>query len=468
MNELMSKWSPAIQKAWDSLGYTTLTPVQEAVIPLVMAGHDVIAQADTGSGKTAAFAVPLCERIDVASANVQALVLTPTRELAVQVQEETANIGRFKQVRTLALYGRQPIASQKDRLQQSLQVVVGTPGRVLDHVQRGNLSLEAVEMVVIDEADKMFEMGFLEQVESILEHVPQARQMLLFSATIPQKIRHLGEKHMANAKWVRIEMDTPVADLIEQTACLVAEEEKDQAAEQWLCACHPERCLLFCNTREHASSLNHFLQGRGYASAVLHGGLEQRDRMKTLEHFKQGLVSAMVATDVAGRGIHVDEVELVISCDVPEEKENYIHRIGRTGRAGKSGKAVLLAAPSELSHLAVLETYIGHELLRVALPEASLVEAGRKLLLTRPKEATGQAPAVSKLRINGGKKRKIRPGDIVGAISGIEGMEAADIGVIDVQDTCSYVEILGGKGELVLAGLDDKPIKGRLYKAKMM
>ena len=470
MSELMKQqaWSPAIREAWDSLGYTTLTPVQQEVIPLVMAGRDVIVQADTGSGKTAAFAVPLCERIHAASEQVQALVLTPTRELAVQVQEEIANIGRFKQVRTLALYGRQPIARQKDRLQQAVQVVAGTPGRVLDHVQRGNLSLKAVKMVVIDEADRMLEMGFLEQVEAILAHVPQTRQMLLFSATVPDKIRRLGETHMASAQWISIETDTPVIDLIEQSCCLVADEGKDRAAEQWLCACHPERCLLFCNTREHATLLNGFLQSRGYASAVLHGGLEQRERMKTLEKFKQGLVCALVATDVAGRGIHVDEIELVISCDVPEEKENYIHRIGRTGRAGKRGKAVLLASPSETVSLAKLENYLDHDLERVAMPDETLVDEGRALLLARPQAITGQAPAVSKLRINGGKKRKIRPGDIVGAVSGITGVEAADIGLIDVQDTCSYVEILGGKGERVLAGLAETSIKGRLYKVKMM
>ena len=460
--------SPAIGKGLAAMGYETLTAVQAQVLPLALAGRDLMVQADTGSGKTAAFAMPLCERIEAQQAQPQALVLTPTRELAVQVQQEVASIGRFKNIRTLALYGRQPIARQTDRLRQKVQVVVGTPGRILDHIERGNLSLQDIRTLVLDEADRMLDMGFLEQVAAIIQHLPAARQTLLFSATMPEAIRVLAASYMAQPEWIRVETGEPVSEAIQQGYCVVAAAQKDQFIEQCLCAYHPERSLLFCNTREHAASLADRLQQQGYPCAALHGGLEQRLRMQTLEHFKRGLVSILIATDVAARGIHVDDVDLVISCDLPEEKENYVHRIGRTGRAGKRGQALLIVAPDELPLLGRLEDYLHYRIPRLACPTEAEAEAGRALFFARPNRAAALEPAVSKLRINGGRQKKIRPGDLVGAITSIAGVAAADIGLIDVQDTCSYVEILGGKGETVLAGLAGTAIKGRLYKAKMV
>ena len=469
----MNQWdkqglSQALLQGLAALEYDEPTPVQQQVLPLALAGRDVIAQADTGSGKTLAFGIPLCERVERMRPEVQALVLVPTRELAVQVQEEIATVGRFKQVRTLAVYGRQPIARQTDRLRQGAQVVVGTPGRVLDHLERGNLSLQALRMLVIDEADKMLEMGFWEQVEAIIAQAPAVRQMLLFSATIPERVRLLGEQCMTQPAWLQVESAQPTATLVEQSCSWVATEEKAQAVEAWLCALQPERCLVFCNTRAQADDVQLFLAGRGYAAALLHGGMEQRSRLQTLEDFRQGRVWTLVATDVAGRGIHVEAVELVISCDLPEAKETYTHRIGRTGRAGQHGRALQLATPEETALLAALEDYLGMTLPKEALPDSKTVENGRTVLLQRtPREEPAEL-AVSKLRINGGKQKKIRPGDLVGAISHIPGVSAADIGVIDVQETCSYVEILGGKGALVLAGLAATPVKGRLYKAKFV
>ena len=469
----MGKWqeqllSSELLEGVSALGYGEPTPVQKQVIPQVLAGCDVIAQADTGSGKTLAFGIPLCERVEPMQPEVQALVLVPTRELAVQVQEEIATVGRFKQVRTLAIYGRQPIARQTDRLRQGAQVVVGTPGRVLDHLERGNLSLQALRVLVLDEADKMLEMGFWEQVEAIIAQAPVKRQLLLFSATIPERVRLLGEQCMTQPVWLQVEATCPTAVLVEQFCCLVAAEQKASAIEAWLCALRPERCLVFCNTRAQADDVQLFLAGRGYAAAVLHGGMEQRSRLQTLEDFRQGRVWVLVATDVAGRGIHVEAVDLVISCDLPEAKETYTHRIGRTGRAGQHGRALQLATPGEEGVLTALEGYLGGALTKEALPDLEAVETGRKLLLDRTPRTDASEPSVSKLRINGGKQKKIRPGDLVGAISHIPGVEAADIGVIDVQETCAYVEILGGKGALVLAGLAATPVKGRLYKAKLV
>ncbi len=460
--------SPALVAGLDALGYKEPTFVQAQIIPLALAGRDVIVQADTGSGKTAAFAIPLCERLKPDLPLPQALVLTPTRELAVQVQEEIAGIGRFKQIRTLALYGRQPVARQTDRLKQKVQVVVGTPGRILDHILRGNLTVRDIRMLVLDEADRMLDMGFLEQVGAILEQLPAVRQTLLFSATMPESIRELAARFMAEPAWVQVEAERPAAAVIEQGCCLVSAEQKDRLVEDWLCACHPASSLLFCNTREHAAALAATLVQKGYPCAVLHGGMEQRLRLDTLDRFKRGLVPHLVATDVAGRGIHADDVELVISCDVPEEKENYIHRIGRTGRAGKSGRALLLVTPEELPLLERLEAYLGYAIPRLEPPAADAVEAGRALLACDAGAREVREQLVSKLRINGGKQKKIRPGDIVGAITSLEGVAAADIGLIDVQETCAYVEILGGKGQVVLDGLAEKPIKGRLYKVKMV
>lgn len=469
----MGKWqeellSRELLDGLAALGYDEPTAVQKQVIPQVLAGCDVIVQSDTGSGKTLAFGIPLCERVERTRSEVQALVVVPTRELAVQVQEEIATVGRFKQVRTLAVYGRQPIARQTDRLRQGAQVVVGTPGRLLDHLERGNLSLQALRMLVIDEADKMLEMGFWEQVEAIIAQTPVKRQVLLFSATIPERVRLLGEQCMSQPSWLQVETACPAAVLVEQSCCLVAAEEKASAVEAWLCALQPERCLVFCNTRAQADEVQLFLAGRGYAAAVLHGGMEQRSRLQTLEDFRQGRIWALVATDVAGRGIHVEAVELVISCDLPEAKETYTHRIGRTGRAGQHGRALQLVTPEEDVLLAALEVYLGAALPKEALPDREAVENGRKVLLERTPRIDAAEPSVSKLRINGGKQKKIRPGDLVGAISHIPGVAAADIGVIDVQETCSYVEILGGKGALVLAGLASAPVKGRLYKAKFV
>ena len=451
-----------------ALGYEAPTAVQARVIPAALAGRDLIVQADTGSGKTAAFAIPVCERVAADSPRPQALVLTPTRELAVQVQEEIAGIGRFKQLRTLALYGRQPIARQTDRLRQKVQVVVGTPGRVLDHILRGTLPVEDIRLLVLDEADRMLDMGFWEQVGAILARLPVPRQTLLFSATMPAAVRELAGQFMIDPAWCEVESAQPAVDLIEQGCCVVAAAQKVQLIEAWLCACHPASSLLFCNTREQAAAVAAALAEKGYACAVLHGGLEQRQRLETLDWFKRGLIPHLVATDVAARGIHADGVELVISCDVPEELENYVHRIGRTGRAGKSGRALLLATPEEAPLVARLEVYLGYALPRLAAPTAAAIESGCARLAEQAGDRAVRAQLVSKLRINGGKQKKIRPGDLVGAITSLAGVSAADIGLIDVQDTCAYVEILGGKGQAVLDGLASTPIKGRVYKVKLV
>jgi ATP-dependent RNA helicase DeaD len=465
--------SQEIVKALENLGFETLTEVQQQVIPLALVDTDVIVRSQTGSGKTAAFAIPICEKIEVEERYPQALILTPTRELAVQLKQDIANIGRFKKIRCAAVFGRQPMELQKRELRQRVHVIVGTPGRTFDHMERKNVTLDEIKYLIIDEADKMLDMGFIDQVEAIIKMLPANRVTMVFSATMPDKIQEICSQYMSNPVTIEVDAEMSTAETIQQTYYEVHDSEKFNMVRKIIYTERPDSCLVFCNTRESVETVLANMQREGYHCKSLHGGMEQRERLQAMQSFKRGEFPILIATDVAARGIHVDGIALVINYDMPLDNESYVHRIGRTGRAGEEGRAITLVTPAEQSTLAELVAYIHYQIPRQETPTVEAVEQG-KLLFTKttavPNYKSDKGDNlnrdITKIRINAGKKTKMRPGDILGAITSIPGVSAADTGIIDIQDTCSYVEILGGKGELVMEALLHTKIKGKVHTIK--
>ncbi|WP_094606405.1 ATP-dependent RNA helicase DbpA [Sporomusa silvacetica DSM 10669] len=467
------KFSQEIVQALEDLGFETLTEVQQQVIPLALADTDVIVRSQTGSGKTAAFAIPVCEKIEVEQRYPQALVLTPTRELAVQLKQDIANIGRFKKIRCVALFGRQPMEAQKRELKQRVHVIVGTPGRTFDHIVRKNVNLDELKYLIIDEADKMLDMGFIDQVEAIVKMLPINRVTMVFSATMPDKIQEICNQYLRNPVKIEVDSEIPPAELIQQACYEVQDSEKINLALKIIYTKRPDSCLVFCNTRERVEMLFDKMKKEGVHCGSLHGGMEQRERLQAMQSFKRGEFSLLIATDVAARGIHVDGIALVINYDIPVDNESYVHRIGRTGRAGKEGMAITFVTPDERSSLAEIEQYIDYQIPRQETPTVEAAESG-KLIFDKNKampnyksdKSDNLNKNITRIRINAGKKTKMRPGDILGAITNIAGVSAADTGIIDIQDTCSYVEILGGKGDLVMEALLHTKIKGKVHTIK--
>ncbi len=465
-------FSTEIAKALKDLGYETLTKVQVEVIPLVLAEKDIIVRSQTGSGKTAAFAIPVCEKIQIEQKNPQVLVLTPTRELAVQLKEDISNIGRFKRIRCAVVFGRQPMEIQKRELKQRVHIIVGTPGRTLDHIERKNVNLEEVQYLVIDEADKMLDMGFIEQVEAIIKVLPVSRVTMLFSATMPDKIQDICKKYMKNPIKIEVDSQNPKSENIRQVYYEVEENEKYRLVTNLIYTQRPDSCILFCNTREKVETLFEKFKQQGYSCGSLHGGMEQRDRLDSIQGFKRGEFQFLIATDVAARGIHIDYISLVINYDMPLDNESYVHRIGRTGRAGNEGTAITLVSRNEYRALHEIEEYVHYKIKKVEAPTIEEVEEGKNLLNHKKTPSIKVDKSehlnreITRIRINAGKKMKMRPGDILGAITTIPGVSGSDIGIIDVQDTCSYVEILGDKGELVMEALLTTKIKGKVHRIK--
>lgn len=463
--------SSEVVKALKLLEYENLTEVQEQVIPLALEGKDMIVRSQTGSGKTAAFAIPLCEKITLEQRSPQVLVLTPTRELAVQLKQDISSIGRFKRIRCVAIFGRQPVEVQKRDLRQRVHVIVGTPGRIFDHIQRKNIDLTDIKYLIIDEADKMLEMGFIDQVEAIVSLLPTSRVTMLFSATMPDKIEEVCKSYMINPIRIEVNSEKPTTEMIHQVYFEVEETDKFRLTRKLLDTSSPDSCMLFCNTREKVESVYKKINGERYSCGTLHGGLEQRERLHIVQSFKNGDFPLLIATDVAARGIHIDDMPLVINYDVPVDEESYVHRIGRTGRIGKEGTAITFVTSKETALLHKIEKYIGYRIEKQAI---STIDEGKsgKLTVEQPSQANSKPKncksdslngEFTRIRINAGKKTKMRAGDILGAIINIDGVSAAEIGIIDIQDTCSYVEILGDKGELVLEALQNTKIKGKIY-----
>ncbi|WP_030808976.1 DEAD/DEAH box helicase [Streptomyces sp. NRRL F-2799] len=379
--------APEIQRALTALGYEEPTPIQQEAIPPLLEGNDLLGQAATGTGKTAAFALPVIQRIarEGKGKGPSALVLVPTRELAIQVSEAVHRYGTDLGVRVLPVYGGQPIGRQLRELQRGVDVVVATPGRALDHIARGTLPLGGLRTVVLDEADEMLDMGFAEDIDSILENVPEERQTVLFSATMPSRIDSMARKHLSDPVRVRIEREAPApgeAPRVRESAYIVGRAQKAAALGRLLDVESPEAAIVFCRTRDQVDQLSETLNGRGYRAEALHGGLSQEQRDRVMGRLRGGTADLLVATDVAARGIDVEHLTHVINYDVPSAPESYVHRIGRVGRAGREGVAITLAEPRESRMLKAIERATGRKVPLEKVPSVADLRA-RRLELTR-------------------------------------------------------------------------------------
>ena len=359
---------PQLMQAIIELGYTDPTPIQSAIIPLMLAGQDVIGQAQTGTGKTAAFALPILNNLTSGQNAVQGLVLVPTRELAIQVAKAIYEYGHYREVDVLAVYGGQPYSRQIARLKKGIDVVVGTPGRLLDLIQKKALDLSAVQTVILDEADEMLSMGFIEDIEAILNQTPPARQTALFSATVPPAIRRLAERYMHEPQAITIQSKQITLAAIEQRCYLVNRGDKLAGLSRLFEVEPITRALIFVRTRAGSAELADALARRGFPAEVLNGDLTQETRERVLNRFRQNQVKVLVATDVAARGLDIDDISHVFNFDLPEDEEIYIHRIGRTGRAGKTGIAISLVAPAEKGLLRKIEAFTKQKITLCALP----------------------------------------------------------------------------------------------------
>lgn len=461
-----------ILKALSNLGFETPSEVQKEVIPEILNRNDIVVKSQTGSGKTASFGIPLCELINEEENVIKALVLVPTRELAMQVKEDISNIGRLKKIRCAAIFGKQPFNDQIRELKQRIHIVCGTPGRVIDHIERGNLDTTKIEYVIIDEADKMLNMGFIDQISDILNKLPKNKNTALFSATIPSEIEGLYLKYMREPKVLNIKSKVFNREKISEKFIISSREDKYKALLKLLYAYSDESAIVFCNTKDSVKKLTSSLRKEKIKVDELHGDMDQKLRLKVMENFKNKDFKVLVATDIAARGIHINHITNVFNYEVPMEKESYVHRIGRSGRGEKHGLAITLTTTGEKRFLNDIEEYIGYNIEEVNLLSYEEVVSGRKNFFEDQKNNYGNNTSnkkivhneVTKLHISAGKKKKIRNVDILGALSNLEGITGDDIGIIDVQDGFSFVDILNGKGNALLKKYKEIKVKGKIAK----
>lgn len=437
----------------ESLGYLAMTPIQAQSLPAILAGQDIIAQAKTGSGKTAAFAIGLLAHLAVKQFAIQSLVLCPTRELADQVAKEIRRLARANHnVKVLTLCGGVSIGPQLGSLEHGAHIIVGTPGRILDHLRKGSLKLEYVKQLVLDEADRMLDMGFSDAVETILAACPTERQTLLFSATYPEEIQKISARYQHQPEIITVESvhsDTHIAQHFYE---LREADSKTDALQQLLGEFQPTSAIIFCNTKQQCHDLCASLQARNIAALALHGDLDQKERDQVLVRFANKSCAILIATDVAARGIDIKDLDAVINVELAHDAEVHIHRIGRTGRAGESGLALTLVAPKELGRVNRLEDYLQTTIHLESLPQ--------------PARAYDYLPTMITLCIDGGKKEKLRPGDILGALTKDAGLAATDIGKIDIFDFCAYVAVAQPLAKKALQHLQNGKLKGRKFRAR--
>ncbi|HZG87231.1 DEAD/DEAH box helicase [Paenibacillus sp.] len=373
-----------VLRAITEMGFEESTPIQEKAIPIALEGRDLIGQAQTGTGKTAAFSIPIIQAIDPSEEKVAALIMCPTRELAIQVAEEIGKLARFKGIQTLPIYGGQDIGRQIRALKKRPQVVIGTPGRLLDHINRKTLKLEDVRYVVLDEADEMLDMGFLEDIQTILSSVPEERQTMLFSATMPPNIQKLAQQFLKNPEHVSVIPKQVSAPLINQSYIEVHERSKFDALCRLLDMESPELAIIFGRTKRRVDELAEALQKRGYSADGLHGDLSQNMRDAVMRRFRDGSIDVLVATDVAARGLDVSGVTHVVNFDLPQDPESYVHRIGRTGRAGKEGTSWTFVTPREIDHLHFIERVTRQKIAKRNVPSmAEAIEGKQKIVAER-------------------------------------------------------------------------------------
>ena len=507
--------SEKIVRAVTEMGFEA-TPIQARAIPVVMEGKDIIGQAQTGTGKTAAFGIPLLERIDPKDKHVQAIVLCPTRELAIQVADELRRLAKFMHgIKVIPIYGGQDIVKQIRSLKSGVQVIIGTPGRVMDHMRRKTVKFDHVSMAVLDEADEMLNMGFREDIETILEAVPKERQTVLFSATMPQPIMDIAAQYQKDAQLIRVVRKELTVKNIEQYYFEVRPKSKEEVLSRLLDIYNPHLSIVFCNTKKQVDELVTGLQGRGYFAEGLHGDMKQQQRDRVMNGFRNGRTDILVATDVAARGIDVDDVDVVFNYDLPQDEEYYVHRIGRTGRAGKTGLAFSFVVGREVYKLKEIQRYCKTKIIAKPIPSLNDVASTKadmifknlgemitqedlssyvSMIENRVNEEdytamdiaaaflkmamrdgtdvdsameedefgdTGAEEGMVRLFINVGRQQKARPGDILGAIAGETGISGRLIGSIDMYDKYTFVEVPREYARDVLRAMDHVKIKGK-------
>ncbi|MFQ2014132.1 ATP-dependent RNA helicase DbpA [Aeromonas sp. 603607] len=447
--------SPALQENLTSLGYLQMTPIQAQSLPLVLDGKDLIAKAKTGSGKTAAFGLGLLAKLNVNRLEVQALVLCPTRELADQVAQEIRRLARaLPNVKLVTLCGGTPTAPQSATLSFGAHIAVGTPGRILKHLEQGTLELSGLKTLVLDEADRMLDMGFGEDINRVISYAPQQRQTLLFSATYPEGIAQMSRGVQRNPVEVSVE-SLHEGSAIEQKLYEVPAGQRLDALTWLLSHYQPSSCVVFCNTKRACNDVADHLAAKGFSALALNGDLEQRERDQVLVRFANGSATILVATDVAARGLDIKELGAVINYELTYDPEVHVHRIGRTGRAGQQGLALSLYQPNEAQRVNFIEEYQ-----QAPMPLGDLDSIGRDIKPIAPQMVT--------LSIDAGRKTKVRAGDILGALTGEGGIAGADVGKIQISEQYSYVAVKQSVAKAALKRLQEGKIKGRSYRARKL
>ena len=448
--------SPAMQSTLQQLGFERMTPIQAASLPLALAGKDLIAQAKTGSGKTVAFALPMLTMLNPRRFAVQGLVLCPTRELAEQVTQEIRRLARSEDnIKILTLCGGSQMRPQMSSLEHGAHIVVGTPGRIMDHLERGSLNLEALALLVLDEADRMLDMGFFDDIATVARACPVERQTLLFSATYPEGIERLSKQFLRNPQPVKL-LEQHDDTKIRQRFYEVRDEQRLHVVGQLLKHYRPVSTLAFCNTRQQCRDLLDVLRAEGVHALALHGELEQRERDQVLVQFSNRSCSVLVATDVAARGLDIKELEAVINVDITPDAEIHLHRIGRTGRADQEGWAFSLVSGDEMGGLATIEK--AHDFMATWHPLSELESSSEKPLL----------PPMATLQILGGRKEKIRAGDVLGALTGEAGYAKEQVGKINVTEMSTYVAVERGIAREAVRRLSHGKIKGKKVRVHLL
>ena len=448
---------PDLLRNLDSLGFEYMTPIQAQSLPPILAGKDVIAQGKTGSGKTAAFGLGLLSKLDTTNFQAQSLVLCPTRELADQVAQEIRRLARtVKNVKVSTLCGGTPFRAQADSLEHGAHILVGTPGRVEDHLRKGTLDLNSLTTLVLDEADRMLDMGFKDTLDDIIAQVPNKRQTLLFSATYPDAIQSIADRVMIEPVMAQVESTHDNETIRQHFFDVADDQDRPTALRLLLLKFRPASAVVFCNTKRDAQDVADDLRQHGFAALALHGDLEQRDRDQTLVRFANKSATVLVATDVAARGLDIASLDAVINYHIARDTEVHLHRIGRTGRAGSKGAAYSLISDKESYKVALLQDYLGQRVDGESLPPMSLL-----------KESPGQ-PEMATILIDGGKKQKIRPGDILGALTGTNGIAGKLVGKINIFHNRSYVAVRVEAIRPALKKLAEGKLKGRSFRARLI
>lgn len=460
-----------ILKAIENLGFKELTEIQEKAIPAAMRGENILGISSTGSGKTLAFLIPILEKTSWEESDANTLILAPSRELAVQIQNEYNVLGRYKRLSCVAVFGKQPFKEQAQGLKNKHQAISGTPGRVLDHLERGTIDSRKITHLIIDEVDELLDRGFSDEVMAIVRRLPSVKQTMMFSATITEEVNHLAK---AITKDFTVIEASKAEDLnISELHYRVDSKDKWKALLSIIYKKKPKAMIVFVNTKDECDRVHRRLEENNIDALKIHGGMMQDDRLKAMERFKNKEVPYLVATDVASRGIDISDLDISLSYDFPVEKESYVHRKGRTGRNFEEGLAIYFVSEYDDRKFLEVENYVGHklgDLISLDYSPAkndkdSFIEFQKGLRQNRKKKVSVHTD-IMKIYLNGGKKKKIRAMDFVGTINSIEGINPEDIGIIKIEDQGTYIDILNGKGELVIKELKTRKIKGKTLRVE--